>query len=47
MRTYPPTPNDSERAHDIKEYYLLKNGTSREIVEQEIEARRNSYNLSG
>jgi len=46
IKTYPPNPSDRERMSDIKEYYALKNGTSREIVEEEIDARRVSYNMA-
>jgi hypothetical protein len=44
IKTYPPNSSDRERAKDIKEYYALKYGTSREIVEEEIDARRSAYN---
>ena len=40
IKTYPPTETDRGRAADIKEYYLLKEGRAREVVEREIEARR-------
>ena len=43
IQTYPPDKSDFERAKNIKEYYILKNGRSRQIIEQEIETRRTSY----
>jgi len=46
IRTYPPRPSDRERMKDIKEYYSLKYGTSRDIVEKEIDARRIAYSLA-
>ncbi len=46
IRTYPPHSSDRERMNDIKEYYSLKYGTSRDIVEEEIDARRTGYNLA-
>lgn len=42
IKTYPPTKPDRERGADIKEYYLLKEGREREVVEREIESRRRS-----
>lgn len=46
IRTYPPNKSDRERMADIKEYYSLKYGTSREIVEEEIDARRVAYSVA-
>lgn len=43
IKTYPPAKSDRERMKDIKEYYALKFGTSREIVESEIAQRRKKY----
>ncbi len=41
VKTYPPTTTNRERAKDIKDYYALTYGRSREIIEQEIrESRR-------
>lgn len=42
IKTYPPSDSDRGRAADIKEYYSLKEGREREVVEREIEARRRS-----
>lgn len=42
IKTYPPSKTDRERATNIKEYYSLKEGRERDIVEREIEARRRS-----
>lgn len=45
IKTYPPEASDGERAKNIKEYYALKEGRSREEVEAEISERRKSYTV--
>lgn len=43
LKTYPPNKSDPERAKNIKEYYSLKWGESRETVEENINERRKTY----
>jgi len=43
LKTYPPSKSDRERMQNIKDYYSLKWGRGREIVEGEINDRRKSY----
>jgi hypothetical protein len=43
LKTYPPSDSDRERMQNIKDYYSLKWGRSREAVESEINDRRKSY----
>jgi len=43
LKTYPPSNSDRERMQNIKDYYSLKWGRSREAVENEINDRRKSY----
>jgi hypothetical protein len=43
LKTYPPNKSDRERMQNIKDYYSLKWGESREIVERDINERRKSY----
>lgn len=40
VKTYPPTKGNFERVKDIKDYYALTYGRSKEIIEQEILQRR-------
>ena len=40
IKTYPPSRSNRSRSADIREYYLVKEGRPREMVEREIEARR-------
>jgi hypothetical protein len=40
VKTYPPEKGDFERIKDIKEYYALTYGRSKEVVESEIRQRR-------
>ncbi|MFA5432378.1 MAG: type IV secretory system conjugative DNA transfer family protein [Candidatus Paceibacterota bacterium] len=42
VKTYSPTKGDFDRVKDIKEYYALTYGRSKEIIEQEIKQRRNN-----
>jgi len=43
IKTYPPNKSDRERMANIKEYYMLKEGRERDLVEREIERRRRSF----
>ncbi len=40
IKTYPPIRGDFERVKDIKEYYALTYGRSKDFIEQEIKQRR-------
>jgi len=40
VKTYPPIKGDFERVKDIKDYYSLTYGRSKDVIEQEIKQRR-------